>query len=430
LTRAQDRVAAQVLSDMAAPHPMHRLVQGDVGSGKTVIAALVALDAGYQAVVMTPTEVLAEQHAETFRRLLTPLSVEPMLLTGAVSGRTRAATLAAIRAGEPLLVVGTHALIQEHVTFGHLGLAVIDEQHRFGVLQRATLGGEGVGTVSGKRAVPDVLVMTATPIPRTLAMTVYGDLDVSCLDELPPGRQPITTRVVAQHGRNRVYGFVAGELARGSQAFVVFPVVEESDATPFRAATTMAVELQATAFARFRVGLLHGRMRSDEKEETMRGFKAGRYDVLVCTTVIEVGIDVPNATVMVVEHADRFGLAQLHQLRGRVGRGEAPATCFLIASLTCPGDGYERLRVMEETHDGFCIAEADLRIRGPGEFLGTRQAGLPEFRVASLLRDTALLEAARDEANRYLRAAQSSGGSAPTPVDAVLRHRWAERFGL
>jgi ATP-dependent DNA helicase RecG len=277
---------------------------------------------------------------------------------------------------------------------------------------------------------PDMLVMTATPIPRTLAMTVYGDLEVSYLDELPAGRQPVTTRVLADRDRKEAYAVARDGVAKGHQAFIVFPLVEDSEATPLRAATAMVADLRAATFAGHSVGLVHGRMRSEEKDETMRRFKAGDYRVLVCTTVIEVGIDIPNATIMVIEHADRFGLAQLHQLRGRVGRGGAAGACFLIASRTCPGGGYERLKVMEETHDGLEIAEADLRIRGPGEFLGTRQAGLPELRVASLLRDTELLEVAREETKRALGANTDLDASGPAWRRVVSRHPWADQLSL
>ena len=433
LTDAQERVIAQVQADMKSPRPMCRIVQGDVGSGKTVVAvfaALAALDTGYSAAVMVPTEVLAEQHLDTFQELLAPLGLRPLLLTGRLRARERAAVLSAIASDGPALVVGTHALIQEKVRFGRLGLAVIDEQHRFGVVQRDTLWAKGHETAGVERVTPDTLVMTATPIPRTMAMTVYGDLDVSYLDELPAGRQPVATRVIPDGDRERAYLFAREELAQGHQVFVVFPLVEDSDGAPLRAATGMVAELRSVSFAGYAVGLIHGRMGSDEKEDTMRRFKAGEYQVLVCTTVIEVGIDVPNATVMVIEHADRFGLAQLHQLRGRVGRGRARATCYLIASSICPASGYERLRVMEETHDGLGIAEADLRIRGPGEFLGTRQAGLPELRVASLLRDTDLLDAAREEARRFLGEHSDLRDAARSCSSALLHHRWADELGL
>jgi len=432
LTAAQERVAAEIAADMAAALPMCRLVQGDVGSGKTVVAvlaALVALEAGYQVALMVPTEVLAEQHTDTCAELLRPLGLRPLLLTGGRTAADRRRVLEAIRAGEPALVVGTHALVQEGVVFPRLGLAIIDEQHRFGVLQRARFHAPHAPR-GGAR--PDVLVMTATPIPRTLAMTVYGDLDVSYLDELPPGRLPVVTRVLSEVERHVAYDAVRQVVAAGRQAFVVLPVIESSATTGLRAATATAAELRGGALAGCRVALVHGRMQGPEKDEIMRSFKAGRVDVVVSTTVIEVGIDVPNATAIVVEHADRFGLAQLHQLRGRVGRGGGEGMCCLIASPTCAAGAIDRLRVLETVHDGFGIAEADLRIRGPGEFLGTRQAGLPEFRVASLLRDVHLVRAAREEADRHLAMLRGLGEAQRRRLvlEAVRRHGWADRIGL
>jgi len=430
LTAAQERVTAEICADMGANLPMCRLVQGDVGSGKTVVAllaTLVALEAGYQVALMVPTEVLAEQHADTCTELLRPLGLRPLLLTGGRAPADRRQVLAAIRDGEPVLVVGTHALVQESVVFPRLGLAIIDEQHRFGVLQRARFHGPDA---RAGRARPDVLVMTATPIPRTLAMTVYGDLDVSYLDELPPGRVPVATRVVEEAHRDAAYEAVKRVLASGRQAFVVLPVVESSELTGLRAATATAAELQSGAFEGSRVALVHGRMQSREKDEVMRRFKAGHVDVVVSTTVIEVGIDVPNATAIVIEHADRFGLAQLHQLRGRVGRGGGEGICYLIASGGCGPGAMDRLRVLEAVHDGFGIAEADLRIRGPGEFLGTRQAGLPEFRVASLLRDAGLVRTAREEADGHLATLRALGPPQRAVLDTIRRHRWADRIGL
>ena len=424
-TAAQRRVIAEIERDMAAPHPMHRLVQGDVGSGKTIVAlhaATIAIDAGFQAALMAPTELLAEQHCATLRRFGHPIGLRVALLTGGVQGKLRGRTERAIARGDVDLVVGTHALIQEGVSFKRLGLGVIDEQHRFGVLQRQTLKRHGTN--------PDILLMTATPIPRTLALTLYGDLDVSALDELPPGRRPIVTRVFNQRQRDRVLELTAHELDQGRQAYLVYPLVSESEKTNLLDATRMARELAAGPFARYRVGLMHGQMRADEKDDVMRRFRDGDHQVLVCTTVVEVGIDVPNATVMVIEHAEHFGLAQLHQLRGRVGRGEHRSLCFLLASYAQGDAARERLRVMEETNDGFRIAEKDLELRGPGEFLGTRQSGLPDFRAANLVRDGELLRAAQEDAAAYLAGDPTLTASASLPLRAVLEARWAGRLEL
>jgi ATP-dependent DNA helicase RecG len=429
LTRAQERVVNEIYQDMMRPRPMRRLVQGDVGSGKTLVAllaAMVAVDSGYSAAVMVPTEVLAEQHVGTFRRLLRPLGIDPLLLTAGTTRQARTAALDALASGTPQLVVGTHALIQAPVMVARLGLVVVDEQHRFGVLQRERLVAKASGQGGARGEVPDALVMTATPIPRTLALAVYGDLDVSHVDELPPGRLAIATRVLPSGRRDEACARARAALREGEQVFVVFPLVEESEHVALRAAAAEMDELRGV-FAGYSIELLHGRMASAEKERVMRGFVDGTFRVLACTSVIEVGIDVPNATVMIVEHADRFGLAQLHQLRGRVGRGSAASACYLIASADCPGEGYERLRVMERTQDGFRIAEADLRIRGPGELLGTRQAGLPAFRVASLLRDARLLEAAREEARRFL-ARQPGLASSAAVLRTIDRYRWARHI--
>ena len=426
-TGAQERALAEIVADLAAPHPMRRLLQGDVGSGKTLVALLAALDpieAGYQAALMAPTELLAEQHLATVTPLLAPLGVEAALLTGRVKGRNRKDALAGIADGRITLTVGTHALIQEGVRFHRLGLAIVDEQHRFGVLQRAALQRQGDGSAI------DVLVMSATPIPRTLALTLYGDLAVSTLDELPPGRTPITTELCRESRRERVYGAIRNEVAAGHQAYVVYPLVEESERSTLRAATTMVRELEAGPLAGLRLALVHGRMKSEAKDAVMRRFKAGEHDVLVSTTVIEVGIDVPNATVIAIEHAERFGLAQLHQLRGRVGRGRAPGRCFLVVPDWTGQDAYQRLVTLERSTDGFHIAEADLAIRGPGDFLGTRQAGLPPLRVANLLRDTELLRAARDEALEWLAADPDLSQPASHGLRTVLAHRWGGRLGL
>ncbi|MCC6764776.1 MAG: ATP-dependent DNA helicase RecG [Deltaproteobacteria bacterium] len=424
-TGAQRRVIGEIERDMAAPHPMHRLVQGDVGSGKTVVAlhaAAIAVDAGYQAALMAPTELLAEQHCATLRRFGNPVGLTVALLTGGVQGKLRGRTERAIARGDIDLVVGTHALIQEGVAFKKLGLGIIDEQHRFGVLQRQMLKRHGTN--------PDILLMTATPIPRTLALTLYGDLEVSAIDELPPGRRPIVTRVFNQRRRESVLELLARELDQGRQAYLVYPLVSESEKTDLLDATRMARELAAGPLARYRVGLMHGQMRGDEKDAVMRRFRDGEYQVLVCTTVIEVGIDVPNATVMVIEHAEHFGLAQLHQLRGRVGRGEHRSLCFLLASYAQGDVARERLRVMEETNDGFRIAEKDLEIRGPGEFLGTRQSGLPDFRAANLVRDGALLRQAQEDAAGWLASDPGLASPASRSLRAVLEARWAGRLEL
>jgi ATP-dependent DNA helicase RecG len=393
LTAAQERVWREIRQDMAEAHPMHRLLQGDVGSGKTIVAALAvltAIEAGYQAAIMAPTEILAEQHAGTFRRLLEPLGLPVTLLTSALTPKERGARRAALADGSIACAIGTHALVQERVAFKNLGLAVVDEQHRFGVQQRARLRGKGER--------PDLLVMTATPIPRTLALTLYGDLDVSILDELPPGRQPIKTVARTETKRAEIYAFLRDQVRAGRQVYVVYPLVEESEAVDLKAATDMARHLQEGPFEDVVVGLLHGRLSSEEKDAIMQRFKAGQIHVLVSTTVIEVGIDVPNAAVMLIEHAERFGLSQLHQLRGRVGRGPWKSYCILLTAARLSEDARRRVEAMTRTNDGFRIAEVDLELRGHGEFFGTRQSGLPEFRAASLPRDLPILEDARKEA--------------------------------
>ncbi|MBI3302887.1 MAG: ATP-dependent DNA helicase RecG, partial [Deltaproteobacteria bacterium] len=425
LTGAQERVLAEIFADMAVPHPMNRLVQGDVGSGKTIVAffaALVANDGGYQVALMAPTELLAEQHYSTLSALAGKLSVPVVLLTGEVKGKKRQEIYDQVRRGEVALVIGTHALIQEGVEFCRLGLGIVDEQHRFGVMQRAALKRLGENL--------DILLMTATPIPRTLALTLYGDLDVSLLDELPPGRKPVTTQIFHEGQRERVYRAVKAELDQGHQAYVIYPLVEESSKSDLKAATTMAQELSRAFFVDYRVGLVHGRMKGEEKDGVMRRFKAGEYQLLVSTTVIEVGIDVPNSTVMVIEHAERFGLAQLHQLRGRVGRGESASSCYLLAQYSPADDAHRRLQVMVETNDGFRIAEADLAFRGPGEFLGTRQSGLPDFRVANIVRDSRILEAARHEALHWLERDPDLALPASRRLRRVLEDRWAGRLEL
>jgi ATP-dependent DNA helicase RecG len=425
LTAAQERVWSEIRADMAAPYPMHRLLQGDVGSGKTIVAALAvltAVEAGHQAAVMAPTEILAEQHVLTFQRLLEPLGVPVTLLTSALKGRERTARRAALAAGEVGCVVGTHALVQEAVAFRNLGLVVVDEQHRFGVAQRARL------KAKGER--PDVLVMTATPIPRTLALTLYGDLDVSVLDELPPGRQPVITRARTESRRPQIYAFLREQVAAGRQVYVVYPLIEESEAIDLKAATDMAARLQAEVFPDRVVGLLHGRLPFEAKEAIMRRFKAGEIHVLVSTTVIEVGIDVPNAAVMLIEHAERFGLSQLHQLRGRVGRGPWKSYCILLTSGRLGEDAERRVQAMVETNDGFRLAEVDLELRGPGEFFGTRQSGLPEFRVADLLRDAPLLEDARREAQAIVAADPELRAPEHRGLRHALLARWRGKLAL
>ncbi len=393
LTAAQYRVLREVVADMRLPVAMNRLLQGDVGSGKTVIAFLAAacsVRSGYQAVFMAPTEILAEQHYRTVTALSRRCGLTCALLTGGMTKSEKQALCKNTSAGDIDLVVGTHAVIQESVAFQRLGLAIVDEQHKFGVLQRAALKKKGKN--------PDVLVMTATPIPRTIGITVYGDLDVSVIDELPAGRQPVMTRVLYEHERQQAYDIAGNELHNGSQVFIVYPLVQESETIDVRDATTMAQHLQQDVFPDFRVGLLHGRMSSAEKDGIMNDFKNGDLSVLVATTVIEVGIDIPNASVMVIEHAERFGLSQLHQLRGRVGRGSTQATCILISHVSRSDDASRRLEVMERTCDGFEIAEEDFAIRGPGEMLGTRQSGMPDFRVAHAIRDVTILSDARQAA--------------------------------
>ncbi|MEK6335280.1 MAG: ATP-dependent DNA helicase RecG [Acidobacteriota bacterium] len=403
LTEAQRKVVKQIFEDLKSDAPMNRLLQGDVGSGKTIVALismLAAMENGYQTALMVPTEILAEQHARNIKRILAKSPYRIELLSGSLKGADKKRLHQSIAAGEIDACVGTQALIQETVSFKKLGLVVIDEQHRFGVMQRAELRARGLN--------PEVLVMTATPIPRSLAMTVYGDLDVSIIDEMPPGRTPIETKVFGEEGRQEVKKLISREVRAGRQVYVVYPLVEESEKMDLRDATRRYEYLRDKVFPKFSVALLHGRMKAEEKEAVMRDFVGGKTQILVSTTVIEVGVDVPNASVMVVEHAERFGLSQLHQLRGRVGRGAEQSYCVLLAAEKQTEVARERLGIMEETNDGFKIAEKDLEIRGPGEVLGTRQAGLPEFRVANLVRDLDLLQVARKEAEFYLNQRKSS----------------------
>jgi ATP-dependent DNA helicase RecG len=420
LTSAQERVIEEIKSDMANLEVMNRLLQGDVGSGKTIVGAvalLCAIQSGYQGALMVPTEILAEQHVYNLSELLEPLGLKVVLLKSDLPKSERDETLAAIADGSAHVVVGTHALIQEGVEFYQLGLVIIDEQHRFGVMQRATLRDKGT--------TPDVLVMTATPIPRTLALTIYGDLNVSVIDEMPPGRQKITTKWVREKDRQKLYTQIEKEVQRGQQAYIVYPLVEESEKLEeIKAATEMADHFQDHVFPHLRVGLLHGRMRSVEKQDVMSRFKNKEIDILVSTTVIEVGIDVPNATLMVIENAERFGLSQMHQLRGRVGRGTQKSSCHLISG-PMTDDGVRRIRAMTRTNDGFELAEADLEIRGPGEFFGTRQSGIPDFKIANILRDASLLEIAKSEANRLAKADPNLSQPVHQVLKEVLQAQWA-----
>jgi len=423
LTTAQNRAIREIFADMCSDRKMHRLLQGDVGSGKTIVglfAALLAMENGYQAAIMAPTELLAEQHHGTLSRLLAPLNVQPLMLTGGMTTRDRSRAARVIGSTAPALVVGTHALVQESTSFGRLGFALIDEQHRFGVEHRALLAAKGER--------PDVLLMSATPIPRSLALTVYGDLDVSTLDERPAGRQPVTTVLRSEKGREKVLEFVRRETDEGRQAYVVYPVIEESEKIDLKAATTMFQQLSEGAFAGKRVALLHGRISPTERDATMRAFRDGVIDVLVATTVIEVGIDVPNATVMLIEHPERFGLSQLHQLRGRVGRGAEASYCILLGDYG--PDSAERLRIFAGTEDGFEIARADLRIRGMGNLFGEEQSGLPSFRVADPVRDEALNIVAREQAERLLAEDPELESPANEGIRRVLSSRYSRALQL
>jgi ATP-dependent DNA helicase RecG len=477
-TSAQKRALGEIVADMRAPNPMRRLLQGDVGSGKTIVAfqaMLVAMENGYQAALMAPTEILATQHFLAARKLLERSSRKPriVLLTGSLDEDRKRTNRGLINRGDANLIIGTHALIEEKVEFDRLGLVVVDEQHRFGVLQRFKL------MKKPNQPEPDVLVMTATPIPRTLALSLYGDLDLSTLDELPPGRVPIVTKRVPGERSEEVWDFVCKQVTQGRQAYIVYPVIEGSkddqpeldfsrdeaqsekagspltqhktgpkakaaelfpasaqEAVPsaksgLKSAVEMYEKLRKGPFADLRVGLLHGRLDADEKEVIMRRFQRGEIDVLVSTTVIEVGVDVANATVMVVEHAERFGLAQLHQLRGRVGRGAAKSYCILMTGERISDLGEERLNAMVRTQDGFELAELDLSQRGPGEFFGTRQAGLPEFRVANLLRDRQLLELAKHEVARFVKGPEPAVTEAErASVRSQLKQAWQRKYGL
>ncbi|HSS21712.1 MAG TPA: ATP-dependent DNA helicase RecG [Pyrinomonadaceae bacterium] len=421
LTEAQRRAVKEIFKDLKSDAPMNRLLQGDVGSGKTivaVIAMLATMENGYQTALMAPTEILAEQHARNIKRLLAKSPYRVELLTGSLRGAEKRKLHVELAAGDIHACIGTHAIIQDQVSFKNLGLAVIDEQHRFGVMQRAELRARGFN--------PDVLVMTATPIPRSLTMTIYGDLDVSVIDEMPPGRTPIETKVYGEEKRPEVKKLIEREVYAGRQVYVVYPLVEESEKMDLRNATQRYEYLRNKVFRKLSVGLVHGKMKAAEKEDVMRRFVAGEIQILVSTTVIEVGVDVPNASVMIVEHAERFGLSQLHQLRGRVGRGAEQSYCVLLTSDKQTAIAIERLGIMSKTNDGFVIAEKDLELRGPGELLGTRQSGLPEFRVANIVRDQQLLEGARKEADFYL----AKGEKSPDTAKLIAHVKAERRFGL
>jgi ATP-dependent DNA helicase RecG len=443
-TAAQKRVLKEIATDMQTPCPMRRLLQGDVGSGKTIVAfqaAIIAIENGYQVALMAPTEILAQQHYFSARQILERAGYRIVLLTGSLEQGRKRDVRRHIAQGNAQLVIGTHALIQDRVEFENLGLVVVDEQHRFGVMQRLKLmrksddarvgaGGDARRSTDSDPE-PDVLVMTATPIPRTLALTLYGDLDVSVLDALPPGRMPVVTRSLADERAPEVWDFVGKQIGAGHQAYVVYPVIEENEERELKAAQQMHRQLREKIFPNLHVGLLHGRLDADEKEHVMREFQQGKIEILVATTVIEVGVDVPNATVMVIEHADRFGLAQLHQLRGRIGRGAAKSYCVLMRGGKVSEEGERRLDAMVRSNDGFHIAELDLELRGPGEFFGTKQAGIPSFRVANIIRDRQLLEAAKREAAFVI-----SGPNAEISKEEIdralreMRSRWAMSYGL
>ena len=446
-TAAQKRVLKEIADDMQQAHPMRRLLQGDVGSGKTIIgfqAAIIAIENGYQVALMAPTEILAQQHYFSARKILEAGGYRIVLLTGSLESDRKREIRRHIAQGNAQLVIGTHALLEEKVEFAKPGLVIVDEQHRFGVLQRLKLmkksgdSSKGVALTESEAeaaktnlAEPDVLVMTATPIPRTLALTLYGDLDLSVLDELPPGRTPIVTRRITDDRSNEVWDFVRKQVAKGHQVYVVYPVIAENEETEVKAAVKMYKELSGKIFADLKVGLLHGRLDSDLKDQVMRMFQKGDLQILVATTVIEVGVDVPNATVMVIEHAERFGLAQLHQLRGRIGRGAAKSFCILMTGGKVTEEGERRLDAMVKTNDGFKIAELDLELRGPGEFFGTRQAGMPSFLVANLIRDRQLLELAKREAASVMAGPNSEISAAEiSRAQVALRTRWQHTYGL
>ena len=420
LTPGQRQAVKEIVDDMRSPAPMHRLLQGDVGAGKTIVAllaAIVAMENGLQVAFMAPTEILANQHFSNIARMLASSRFRVDLLTGSTPGLQKHTVTSHIERGTTHLVVGTHALVQEAVTFHKLGLVIIDEQHRFGVEQRARLREKGLR--------PDVLLMTATPIPRTLALTDYSELEVSKITDLPPGRKPVRTVVKPESRRDEVYDLIRQELDQGRQAYVIYPLVEESEKVDLRSATEMADHLQAEVFPAYRVALLHGRMKQDAKDHVMQSFIAGHVQLLVSTTVVEVGVDVPNASVIVVEHAERFGLSQLHQLRGRVGRGAWESYCVLLYQAPWTDDARERLKTMASTNDGFVIAERDLELRGPGDVFGTRQSGLPKLRTGDLVRDRDIMESAHQEARHLV-----EGGGLTEELKSFVQQRWQEQFGL
>jgi ATP-dependent DNA helicase RecG len=420
LTPGQRQAVKEIVEDMQRPQAMHRLLQGDVGAGKTIVAllaALVAMENNLQVAFMAPTEILAGQHYATIARLLSQSRFRVDLLTGSTPGLKKHTLHAHIERGTTNLIVGTHALVQETIRFHRLGLVIIDEQHRFGVVQRADLRAKGLR--------PDVLLMTATPIPRTLALTDYSELDVSKITDLPPGRTPVRTWVKPESRRDEIYQVVRDELDRGRQAYVIYPLVEGSEKIDLKSATEMADHLQAEIFPAYRVALLHGRMKADAKERIMAAFSAGQIHILVSTTVVEVGVDVPNASIMIIEHAERFGLSQLHQLRGRVGRGAFESQCFLLYQAPWTDEARERLKALADTNDGFAIAEKDLELRGPGDFFGTRQSGLPKLRTGDLVRDRDIMEQAHAEARRIV----ETGGLTGELLQFVQQH-WQQQFGL
>ncbi len=422
-TSAQKRALKEIAQDMASPHPMNRLLQGDVGSGKTLVAAeaaVIAIENGYQVAMLAPTELLATQHYLSLQRFFRRLNYPVVVMTGSQTPKEKAQIRKAVASGWAKVIVGTHALLEKNVEFDRLGLAIIDEQHRFGVLQRLFLRQKGL--------VPDVLVMTATPIPRTLALTIYGDLDVSVIDELPPGRKGIITRHYSQQAIRTVWEAVSRELAAGRQAYIIYPLVDDSEHSPDLKSAQKMFELhQEKVFPQFRVGLMHGQLPASEKDAVMEKFKRHELDVLVSTTVVEVGLDVPNASVMVIENAEKFGLAQLHQLRGRVGRGAHASYCFLVTGKQTEVSE-QRIRAMVESGDGFRLAEADLEIRGPGEFFGTRQSGLPQLRFAHVLKDREILEMARGEARSFLE--REAGSARMMEAERYLEDHWQRRYGL
>ncbi|HEY1865768.1 MAG TPA: ATP-dependent DNA helicase RecG, partial [Candidatus Acidoferrales bacterium] len=431
-TDAQKRVLAEIAADLERPVPMNRLLEGDVGSGKTIVAleaATIVIENGFQVALMAPTEILAVQHFLSARRIFARAGYVVEVLASGLKAAAKRDVAERVKSGQVQLLVGTHALIEDPIAFARLGLVIVDEQHRFGVLQRKRLIDKGL-TEQG--VVPDVLVMTATPIPRTLSLTLYGDLDVSVIDRLPPGRTPVETRWSSAEHLPGVWDFLRRQVAAGRQAYVVYPVIEQSKSDEARRSLKAAIveyeRLQKSVFPQLRLGLLHGRMRSDEKDAVMEAFRRGEVNILVSTTVIEVGVDVPNATVMVIEHAERFGLAQLHQLRGRIGRGAEKSTCILVAPKPISGEGQERLETMVATNDGFAIAETDLKLRGPGEFFGTRQHGALGLDVANPLRDRELLETARREA--FALAGNPEAEAARRRLLDSLAPEWQRRYQL